>query len=666
MYTAGLRSAALVALLSVVPVGTAVAQATDNAALFGARPSIEHASLSPDGRHVAFITPGKGQGSALYQVGTDSSATSKPIFRVDGTPERLSHCNWVSNVRLACTVYGVVNDGKDIVPFNRKIAMGMDGSNAKMLSKRDNASSYGRAFFGGGVIDWLPETEDQVMMTRVHLPDDRIGSLVGSRDGGLAVERINTSTLKAQLVERPDFNVSEYITDGRGNVRIKGVSQLKGDGYSTGVTRYFYRRNGSNDWQRLSDHDGSSREGFNPYAVDPKENVAYGFDTLNGRLALYKIALDGSMARTLVLSRPDVDVDGIVQIGRHQRVVGGSYITDIRNVVYFDPEVSKLHKSLSKALPGNELVYVVDTTTDEQKVLIWAGSDDSAGTYYLLDRTAKSMSPLLAVRPELQDVKLATVKPVQYPAADGTMIPGYLTLPAGSDGKNLPAIVLPHGGPSARDEWGFDWLSQFYAAQGYAVLQPNFRGSSGYGDAWFQDNGFRSWKTAIGDVQDGGRWLIKQGIANPDKLGIVGWSYGGYAALQSAVTDPALFKAVVAIAPVTDLDRLRAQSRNWSNRYLASDFIGGTDLAQEASPARLAGKIRAPVLMFHGGLDRNVHIDHSKMMASRLQSAGVPNRLITWDNLDHYLEDADARVTMLRTSDEWLKAAFAGKAAPQQ
>ncbi|MEI9851159.1 MAG: alpha/beta fold hydrolase [Sphingomonas sp.] len=120
---------------------------------------------------------------------------------------------------------------------------------------------------------------------------------------------------------------------------------------------------------------------------------------------------------------------------------------------------------------------------------------------------------------------------------------------------------MPHGGPGARDEWGFDWLAQFFAARGYAVLQPNFRGSAGYGEDWFLENGFKSWRTAIGDVNDGGRWLVGQGIAAPAKLAIVGWSYGGYAALQSAVLDPELFKAIVAIAPVTDLGALKEESR---------------------------------------------------------------------------------------------------------
>jgi dipeptidyl aminopeptidase/acylaminoacyl peptidase len=164
-------------------------------------------------------------------------------------------------------------------------------------------------------------------------------------------------------------------------------------------------------------------------------------------------------------------------------------------------------------------------------------------------------------RPDLADYKLAPVKAITYKAADGTDIPAYLTLPPGSDGKNIPAIVMPHGGPASRDEWGFDWLSQFFAHQGYAVLQPNFRGSSGYGEAWFQKNGYQSWKTAIGDVNDAGRWLSAQGIAAPGKLAIVGWSYGGYAALQSAVLDPDLFKAIVAVAPVTDLETCDRSSR---------------------------------------------------------------------------------------------------------
>jgi dipeptidyl aminopeptidase/acylaminoacyl peptidase len=257
-------------------------------------------------------------------------------------------------------------------------------------------------------------------------------------------------------------------------------------------------------------------------------------------------------------------------------------------------------------------------------------------------------------------VKLAKVQPVTYPAADGTLIPGYLTLPPGAEtAKGLPAIVLPPGGPSARDEWGFDWLSQFYAARGYAVLQPNFRGSAGYGDAWLQDRGFKSWRVAIGDVLDAGRWLISQGIADPNRLGVVGWSYGGYAALQSAVVEPGFFKAVVAIAPVTDLESLKEERRHWTDYDLTRKFVGEGPHTREGSPARNADKIKVPVLMFQGTYDRNVSINQSRLMDAQLDKAGAKHQLVTWDGLDHYLEDGEARAEMLRKSDEFLRATFA-------
>ena len=224
-----------------------------------------------------------------------------------------------------------------------------------------------------------------------------------------------------------------------------------------------------------------------------------------------------------------------MHIGRRHRIVGVDYATDRSHAFYFDPAIKAIHASLERTLPNQPILRITDSSVDESKLLIFAGSDNDPGTYYLFDRTAKQMRPLLAVREALDGVKLASVKPVQYPASDGTMIPAYLTLPPGREtARGLPGIVMPHGGPSARDFWGFDWIAQFFASRGFAVLQPNYRGSTGYGDAWFEKNGFRSWPIAIGDVLDGGRWLVAQGIADAGKVAIVGWSYGGYAALQSA------------------------------------------------------------------------------------------------------------------------------------
>jgi dipeptidyl aminopeptidase/acylaminoacyl peptidase len=216
---------------------------------------------------------------------------------------------------------------------------------------------------------------------------------------------------------------------------------------------------------------------------------------------------------------------------------------------------------------------------------------------------------------------------------------------------------MPHGGPASRDYWGFHWLAQFFANRGYAVLQPEYRGSRGYGDAWSERGGFQSWPTAIGDVLAGGRWLVAQGT-DPGKLAIVGWSYGGYAALQSAVVDPDLFKAVIAIAPVTDLSFLKEEHRHFGDFELVSKFVGSGASMHEGSPIEHAERFKAPVLLFHGGRDFNVSIEESRRMAARLKAARRDCELITWEPLDHQLEDSAARTQMLRRSDEFLRKAL--------
>jgi dipeptidyl aminopeptidase/acylaminoacyl peptidase len=493
-------------------------------------------------------------------------------------------------------------------------------------------------------------------MMRDYVPQQNTGTLLGQTANGIGVDRLDTRTLSSKTVERPDRRAAEFITDGHGEIRVVGRRNSTTDGYDTGNITYSYRRKGSRDWLPLSVFSGADSRGFNPYHVDRDRDVAYGLKKVDGKLAAFSIKLDGSGLETKLFEAPGgVDVSGFARIGRRGRVVGVTYVTDRPEVHYIDPELAKLAAGISKALPNLPLIRFVDSSVDESVLLIWAGSDRDPGRYYLLDRKSKAMGELLPIRGRLAATRLAAVKPITYKAADGTAVPAYLTLPEGSSGKNLPAIVMPHGGPGARDEWGFDWLSQFFAARGFAVIQPNFRGSSGYGDQWFQKNGFQGWQTAIGDVRDAGRYLTAQGIADPQKLAIVGWSYGGYAALQTAATSPDLFRAVIAIAPVTDLETLRQQFRDWTNFELASQFIGKGPHVAEGSPARHADAIKAPVLMFHGTFDRNVDVAHSRLMARRLKEAGKSADLITYERLDHYLEDSAARTDMLSRSDVFLR-----------
>jgi acetyl esterase/lipase len=630
----------------------------DPAVAFGKRESVEGIRLSPDGSKLAYIAPTRGQGSSLYSVDL-ASGESKLVTAVDGEKQRLSGCNFVAGDRFVCTVWAMVSNGDLVLPVSRVIAIDEGGSGVKVLSQEQNLYSRYWNLWGGGVIDWLPDDDGAVLMGRDYVPEQRERTRIEQRERGFGVDRIDTRTLQSRRVEAPRLNASEYISDGEGRVRIMAMSPAAGASGMIGETvNYLYRTADSKEWQPFSSYNRVTMQGMNPYAVDSKLNAAYVMERTNGRQMLYRVSLNGSMKKELAASHPSVDVDDVVRIGKKGRVVGATFVTDTRQVVYFDPEIAALAASLSKALPGLPLISVIDATKDESKLLIVASSDVDPGRYYLYDKGTRKLEELMLARPELEGMKLAEVKPFTYPAADGTQVPGYLTLPPGSSGKNLPAIVLPHGGPSARDEWGFDWLAQYFAARGYAVLQPNFRGSAGYGDAWFQTNGFQSWKIAIGDVNDAGRWLVAQGIANPEKLAIFGWSYGGYAALQSNVVAPDLFKAVVAVAPVTDLNLLKEQSRRFTNFSLVKDFIGSGDHVTAGSPARQAARIKAPVLMFHGDYDLNVDVLQSRAMESSLKDAGKSVQFVLYPKLDHYLEDSDVRTDMLRKSDAFLREAL--------
>ena len=646
-------------ILCLLAAGAARAQPVAAPQAFGARESVQGAALSPDGRRMSFIAPTTAQGNALYTVAVDGDAQPQRALASSGDPERLRSCNWVSNSRLVCTVIAIRSAVGEVIGVSRMIAINADGSDMKLISQRDAANALYFSRFGGDVVDWLPGEEGAILMGRWYVPEAKIGSLIEQGREGYGVDRVDTVTLASKRVLNPNREAGEYISDGEGNVRIMGIVKKTAQYYFTGTIRYSYRPAASDDWEPLGTYNSLTREGFNPYAVDGRENVVYGFRRKDGRLALYKRALDGSQLETLVYAHPEVDVDGLIRLGRKRRVIGVSYATERRHAHYFDAEFAKLQSALARTLPGTPMVSFEGASDDEQRLLIWAGSDTDPGRYYLLDRKTKQMRPILLSRPELAGYRLATVKPVAVKASDGALVPAYLTLPPGSSGKGLPAIVMPHGGPGARDEWGFDWLAQYFAHLGYAVLQPNFRGSTGYGDEWYKENGFKSWRSAIGDVVDSGRWLVSEGIADASRLGIFGWSYGGYAALQSGVIAPDLYKAIVAVAPVTDLADLRQQYQRTSAQKEARDFIGAGPHIQEGSPAQNAAAIRAPVLLFHGDLDQNVSISASRLMADKLRDAGKKHELVLYPGLDHYLEDSAARADMLKRSEAFLRASMA-------
>ena len=649
---------AVAGLVAATP-GRAAESAADQ---FGARPDVSAMSLAPDGKSIAYLAPLKGAGTALFVADLTAGASPKPILTSSGDPDRLEQCNWSTDTRLVCQIYMIADAGLGYLSYTRMVALNADGSDVKELS-RTSSQAYYTAQDGGTVIDWTGDGNGTVLMTRQSTPENSTGTLISSGRQGLGVDLVNTVSLQRRTVEAPNGEAVGYITDGLGTVRIMGVMPTTSDGYFAGREDFMYREPGSHDWRPLDSAPitATTDKGFEPAAVDRASDVAYGFDDHEGHRALYTVALDGSLTHKLLVARPDADIDGLLTIGRQQRVVGATYSTDKNYAIFFDPALESLQGSLENALPGHPEITFEDASVDESKLLLFASSDTDPGKYYLFDKASHKLTPLLGARSELDGVTLAPQKPITYKAADGTVIPAYLTLPPGSDGKNLPAIVMPHGGPGARDHWGFDWLVQYFAHQGFAVLQPEYRGSAGYGDAWFQKNGFQSWRTAIGDVDDAGRYLLASGIAAPGKLAIVGWSYGGYAALQSQVLDPDLFKAVVAVAPVTDLAMLRNQSTHMMNRDLVAKFIGNGPQIHDGSPLQNVDRFKAPVLIFHGDRDRNVDVEQSRAMAKRLKADGKQVDYVEFHGLDHQLVDSAVRAQLLSQADTFLKTTLALK-----
>lgn len=645
------------AMASVPAVGEEIDRTT---AAFAALPSVEDVSISPTGRWLAVIEPLPGGGQTLAVGDLEAAEISlTPIQSTRDRDNRIDWCDWADEAQLICNVRIQTQIEGVPVYASRLFAINRDGSKFRVLTAPTNNRSLGYLQSGGSIVSWSVEgAEGAIAITRDFVPERTTNTRLASEEDGLGVELVDLGRMTRRTIEKARVEATGYIADERGKVRIVRERDQSNTGYLEDRVRYLYRPRGGGAWRKLEvtgDFDGS----FRPVAVDGSENRAYGFATKDGFTALYSVVLDGSSQAQVVLARKDADVDRLLRLGHGGRIVGASYATERRLTEIFDPQVEALRSALGNALPDHPDIDVIDASADESRLLLIASSDTDPGMVYLYDREAQSLEPILPLREGVAEIAMGRMTPVSFPASDGTRIPAYLTLPPTGPKKGLPAIVMPHGGPSARDEWGFDWMVQFFVSQGYAVLQPNYRGSSGYGTDWFGRNGFQAWDTAIGDVNDAGRWLVAEGIARPGSLAIFGWSYGGYAALQSQVLAPDLYKAVVAIAPVTDLELLRDEARPYTNFKLVDDFIGHGPHIDAGSPARHADAFRSPVLIFHGSQDKNVAMTHARKMQRELRQAGKRSELVEYEGLDHYLEDSRTRYDMLMRTKTFLRGALA-------
>jgi dienelactone hydrolase len=391
--------------------------------------------------------------------------------------------------------------------------------------------------------------------------------------------------------------------------------------------------------------------------IPPKSNVH------EGRLALFAAELSSGHPRRLVYANPDFDVSGIRSLGKFNRIVGVAYLDDRPRMHYFDARVSSIHDAIARTFPDRN-VAIFDESWDRRYYLVRVSGATDAGTYYRYDSQANELGHIATLYPALGSRALAPVKTVRYPARDGTQIPAYLTLPAGHNGAG-PAIILPHGGPSARDYWTFDFLVQYLAASGYAVLQSNYRGSDGYGVAWLGDGGFRGWRRAVGDITDGTRYLIAEGIADPQRICVVGWSYGGYAALMSGIEHPELYRCVASIAGVTDPGRLNFWARNFVGGIGAAAFIGQDDeVLKRGSPVNRARELQDPVFLVHPKRDNTVPVEHSRALARALDSNRAGDVFVEYDHAEHDIGPERYRIDLLARLAGFLEKNMGAQGAP--
>ena len=648
----------LLAATAIMPLAAApTAPLAQDARIFGKREGAWGTDISPSGNKAVMMVGGPA-GLTIVKVIDLNTGASKNILGSKDSRESLDWCQFASDDYLVCRYSGNSKLDGQLIPFSRLMVVTADGGNLRPLGQKASDKDAGLRQFDGQIIDWLPQQPGAVLMARSYMAEvGTTGTNESRSSSGLGVDRNDLAPMKVTQDENPKDAASEYRTDGLGNVRLQVVEDSF-ENQLTGKSRFKYRKAGSKTWDVLGQYGGNASTDIYPLVVEAQSNSVYVLKDFGGRDALYRMALDGTGTMTMIASNPNVDIDGIIRLGKGQKVIGYTYTDSQSRVAYFDPEYQKLARSLGKALAAFPLIEISGASANGQKMLVSAGADNHPGAYYILDRATKKMQELAIVRPDLEGRTLATVKSITYSSADSKKIPAYLTMPVGSSGKNLPAVVLPHGGPSSRDVWGFDWLPQFLAARGYVVIQPEYRGSTGFGAEFQNKNGWVNWRTAMSDIGDSARYLVKEGIADPNRMAIVGWSYGGYAALQSAAVEPGLYKAAVAIAPVTDLTMLKKENESYTSGRVVSKFIGTGPHLIEGSPLRNVAKIKVPVLLFHGDYDINVGIAQSEKMESALRNAGAKVEFIRYPGLDHQLDDSNARADMLNRIGLALEAAI--------
>lgn len=455
-----------------------------------------------------------------------------------------------------------------------------------------------------------------------------------------SVYKITLADNKREEIVKPQSEIFEWITDDAGIVRM-------GIGYRSYGTDIYYRSSASAKFKLISKlRDNAKKEEAEESLLDITHIVSEsdeGYVLSNketGRFALYKFNYLTREIGEKIFDHPENDITDFWLDKAGKKLRAASFTDSRDRIKWFDVEMDKQQQRLEKALKGQE-IWMHPPARDGKKMIVYSTSATDPGSYYVYEPDIKKLARLGGINDNIEPPKMAETQYLKYTARDGQVIPAYLTLPKDRAKTNLPLIIMPHGGPyGVRDTLDFDAEVQFLANRGYAVLQPNYRGSDSYGEAFYKAGEGQIGRAMQDDLDDGMDWAVKQGIADPKRVCLVGGSYGGYAALWGVIRNPERYRCAASFAGVTDFKRQLRYSRKFLNSRHAREWKDIVRGAKEfdldaVSPARQAARLKRPILLTHGDNDSNVPFSQFKAMVAAAKTAAVPIETKVYEDEGH-------------------------------
>jgi dipeptidyl aminopeptidase/acylaminoacyl peptidase len=647
------RTKFLVPTLLALMLGAAVRAAPPPVEAFGRKPAMINVDINPAGALLAWIEDdGKKGRIVIHDIA--SGKTLRAISTV--APTKLWSVKWANDETLLIEqsiTHTVMGDKEYTDEWQRWIAVDVSGGDNRMLLMRDGNREL---VTGLDLLRVRTAKPGKVYMSTWDWLETRYRQETGSRLSGRRKDsgwvhnayEVDLKSGNGRMIAGGTQFTTQWLVDDAGNLIVRSEYNPTKDEYEI-----LFKDGGS--WRRLYLATDCETLRLVSFTKDKSALTAIGRACGDDRSKVWSIPLDGAPMKAL-FNDSALEADGVHTDPFDGSLLGVALGGPDQPSRWLEPQAEKRNQALHKSF-GARWVDIVARSADNTRVL--ARVEDSAHPpiYYLVDYAAKKADILNEAYPLLVGVELGAVRAFNYQARDKYALMAYLTIPPAAVEKNLPLVVMPHGGPESRDEPGFDWLAQFLASRGYAVLQPQFRGSTGFGQA-HADAGRRQWGLRMqDDVTDGVRALIEQGIADPRRVCIVGWSYGGYSALAGATFTPELYACAASIGGISDLpDMVGFDFRNGGREsnsfaYVREHIGTKTDPQVIArSPARFAGAVRAPILLIHGVDDTVVPISQSQRMARALKAAGKPYELIELPGEDHWMMTSSA--SRIRTLTE--------------